>query len=114
MGQSTLAQNKDDKLTQSQVLKRMLEADERDNARERQREQDKTSSDRRREENRLNDARLAMMSGSASADRGRGNDVKGNGDMEESYVSSSMASSFDYRALTDEEKARILGQSCVL
>jgi hypothetical protein len=39
------------------MLKRMLEADERDNARERQREQDVDSNNRRRDE-RLNEARV--------------------------------------------------------
>ena len=61
-------QNRDDKLTQSQLLKRMLEADERDNRRERQREEHAESRDRF-DRDRLNEA--CMMIPGTPESRGR-------------------------------------------
>ena len=85
-----------------------MEADERDNARERQREQDVDSNNRRRDD-RLNEARVIK---SAHSRGRRDEEVSPREDeemqSEQDYVSSSMASSFDYRALTDEEKQKIL------
>lgn len=54
-------QNKDDKLTQSQLLKRMLEAEERDNDRDRQRVNDESERNKM-DRDRLNEARLFTQS----------------------------------------------------
>ena len=106
-------QNRDDKLTQSQMLKRMLEAEERDNQRDRHREQHADSRDQD-DRNRLNEARMMVIPGTPES-RGRrgggrppgaeeGDAADEMSETDGGYVSSSMASSFDYRALTDEEK----------
>ena len=51
--------NKDDKLTQSQLLKRMLEAEERDNVRERGRDADADEREQM-DRDRLNETRFGM------------------------------------------------------
>ena len=100
----------------------MLEAEERDNRREREREAG--AEERNRVDmQRINEARFIPQSAGSrnrrGSDRGRAQrqDEKARSGAEEalmtsheqSYFSSSIASSFDYRALTDEEKQRILG-----
>ena len=56
---SAIGQNKDDKLTQSQLLKRMLEAEERDNNRDQQWEAGANERDMINKE-RLNEARFGI------------------------------------------------------
>ena len=115
-------QNKDDKLTQSQLLKRMLEAEERDNQRDRQRETEFEQRDRN-DQARLNEAQMFVRS---TESRG-GRQISGldespikmigsmEGEAEEEkfsevdYVSSSMPSS--YRTLSETERQRILNEA---
>ena len=90
----------------------MLDAEEKDNQRDRQWEAGANERDMINKD-RLNEARFGMVDSPQSRGRGvpddKNNDDK-NGDMSDEqesasgYVSSSVTSSFDYRALTEEEK----------
>ena len=84
------SQNKDDKLTQSQLLARMLEAEKNDN------EKLGIGSHSRRR----GDAEPEQSDGGADVD----NDDDGHGMVDESYVSSSIASSTDFYAALEAEK----------
>ena len=67
---SAIGQNKDDKLTQSQLMRRMLEAEERDNQRDHKWEAGAQERDMI-DKDRLNDARFGMVDSPKSRGRGK-------------------------------------------
>ncbi len=71
---SAIRQNKDDKLTQSQLMRRMLEAEERDDQRNRQWEEGAQERDMI-DKDRLNDARFGMADSPKSRGRGKATDI---------------------------------------